>query len=157
MRNKGGGFNQSYENMRLACVGDLVFSYAGAQLGAVGRVTVAALACPKPEEFGRVGHYWSNDGWLVEVDFFPLWRPLSPRQHIQAIGPLLPPRYSPIQSNGNGNQGMYLAAISDGLGMLLMTLTGADQIAALSASQWKITEAELGGELIEDIEVIRSD
>lgn len=129
MRNANGARNQTYENMRLIRPGDIVFSYAHARIGAIGRVTEAAAACPKPDEFGNVGNYWSNEGWMVEVDFRIVPRPLQPTQAIDLIGPLLPPRHSPIQQNGHGNQGCYLAEISDALGHLLLTLTCADQFA----------------------------
>jgi hypothetical protein len=99
MRNANGARNQTYENMRMARPGDIVFSYANGRIGAIGRVTVAATACPKPDEFGNVGNYWSDDGWMVEVDFRPAPRPLHPPQAIDLIGPLLPTRYSPIQQN----------------------------------------------------------
>ena len=123
-----GAFNQTYENMRLVRPGDIVFSYANGRIGAIGRVTKPATACPKPDAFGTVGDYWSNEGWMVEVDFRPAPRPLNPKQEIEAIGPLLPQRYSPLQSNGNGNQGCYLAAISEALGHLLLALLDADGV-----------------------------
>lgn len=128
MRNANGARNQTYENMRLVRQGDIVFSYAHGRIGALGRVTEVAAACPKPDEFGDVGGYWSNEGWMVEVDFRDIPRSLQPAQAIDLIGPLLPPRYSPIQRNGHGNQGCYLAAISGALGQLLLALTGADRI-----------------------------
>lgn len=125
MRNANGAFNQTYENMRLVRPGDIVFSYANGRIGAIGRVTEAATASPKPDEFGPVGDYWSNEGWMVEVDFRPATRSLRPAQEIEAIGPLLPDRYSPLQRNGHGNQGCYLAAISEALGHLLLVLLDA--------------------------------
>jgi len=77
IRNANGARNQTYENMRMARAGDIMFSYANGRIGAIGRVTVAATACPKPDEFGNVGDYWSDDGWMVEVEFRPAPRPLS--------------------------------------------------------------------------------
>ena len=129
MRNANGARNQTYDNMRLARPGDVVFSYAHGRIGAIGRVTEAAAACPKPDEFGDVGGNWSDDGWMVEVDFRPAPRPLQPAKAIDLIRPLLPTRYSPIQQNGHGNQGCYLAAISESLGHALLAMTGADEIA----------------------------
>ncbi len=159
MRNANGAFNQTYENMRRAQVGDVVFSYANGRLGAAGLVAVPATASPKPAEFGTVGDYWSNEGWLVEVDFIPLPRPLAPKDHIATIGPLRPPHYSPIQANGNGNQGVYLAAISDALGLLLLSLTDADRIAGLTHRSTTINEPEPEPNLaiIEDLSRIDSD
>lgn len=153
-RNANGAYNQTYENMRHAQVGDVVFSFAHAQIGAVGRVTAAAVASPKPTEFGSVGDYWADEGWLVEVDFVPVPRPFRPQAHTQAIGPLLPERHSPIQKNGHGNQGCYLAGISDTLGLLLLELTAAtDKLPTWSL----ISEPEHGPALLEDLHQIEGD
>lgn len=121
-RNANGARNQTYDNMALVKPGDIVFSYANGYVGAIGRIVQAASASPKPIEFGNVGGYWSNEGWLVDVAFEDVPKPLRPRDQIASIGPLLPPRHSPIQANGNGNQGVYLAGISDALGLLLLAL-----------------------------------
>lgn len=134
MRNANGAINQTYENMTRVRPGDIVFSYARGQLGAVGRVVEAATASPKPTEFGNIGGYWSNEGWLVGVDFRSAPRAVRPRDRIDIIGPMLPTRHSPLQPNGNGNQGCYLAGISDALGHLLMAMVGADEIRELDSS-----------------------
>lgn len=155
-RNANGAFNQTYENMRHVRVGDIVFSYAGGRIGAVGRVTAEASPSPKPVEFGNVGDYWANEGWLVEVDFTPTPKPLHPRDHIQAIGPLLPVKHSPIQQSGHGNQGCYLAGISDSLGHLLMALTQADEL-ALTAPKFAVQESEPNSEVLEDLHRIEDD
>lgn len=157
MRNANGARNQTYENMRLVRHGDIVFSYARGRIGAVGRVTEAATACPKPDEFGDVGGYWSNEGWMVEVDFRDTPRPLQPAQAIDLIGPLLPARYSPIQRNGHGNQGCYLAEISNALGQLLLALTDADQIAdSDNASAIEVDESA-HPDVLEDIHLVETD
>ncbi|MGE4071130.1 MAG: HNH endonuclease [Lysobacterales bacterium] len=113
--------------MLLAKVGDTVYSYAHGRLGAIGVVIRAASPCPKPAEFGTVGDYWNNDGWLLQVAFTPLDQSVRPSEHIGLIAPLLPERWSPIQTNGHGNQGVYLTAISPVLGVLLGDLTGTAQ------------------------------
>ena len=122
IRNANGRRNQSYDNMSLAQPGDIVFSYADGRIGAIGQVVAPASLSPKPTEFGTVGDYWSNEGWLVDVQFSEASHSIRPRDHIHAIGSLLPNIYSPIQANGHGNQGIYLAAISDALGELLIRL-----------------------------------
>lgn len=153
-RNANGAFNQTYENMRHAQVGDVVFSFAHAQIGAVGRVTALATPSPKPIEFGNVGDHWANEGWLVEVDFVPVPRPLRPQSHAQVIAPLLPARHSPIQANGHGNQGCYLAGISDALGAVLLELMDAG---ALLPAISRVGEPELGPALLEDLHQIEGD
>lgn len=154
-RNANGAFNQTYENMRHAQVGDVVFSYANGHVGAVGRVTEVATPSPKPTEFGNVGDYWSNEGWLVGVEFVPVPKPLKPVSEIQRIGPLLPDRYSPIQRNGHGNQGCYLAGVSDSLGNLLMVLTEADEL-TLGKAHF-VHEATPDAEVLEDLHRIEDD
>ena len=157
MRNANGARNQTYENMRMARPGDIVFSYANGRIGAIGRVTVAATACPKPDEFGNVGNYWADDGWMVEVDFRPAPHPLHPAQAIDLIGPLLPTRYSPIQQNGHGNQGCYLAAISNALGDLLLALTGGDEIAHDVTAAATDAMEQPAPDVLEDIHHVEAD
>lgn len=156
-RNKDKSNNESYNTMTRVRPGDLVFSYANGVIGAIGRVTEPASASPKPTEFGRVGDYWANEGWLVGVDFVPVPKPLRPKAHIEAIAPLLPGRYSPIRSNGDGNQGTYLAAIPDTLGLLLSALLEADQIRELDTSPLYEIERTPDAELLDDIHILEVD
>jgi hypothetical protein len=156
-RNANGARNQSYDNMILAKPGDFVFSYAHGRLGAIGRVTSPAYSSPKPEEFGTVGDYWSNEGWLLDVRFAQVAKPIRPRDHIDAMGPLLPTHHSPIQANGNGNQGIYLAAISDALGMLLMTLLRGHEIRDLDSHAEYLIERTPDPEILDDIHHVESD
>lgn len=130
-RNANGARNQTYDNMTIAQPGDIVFSYANGVIGAVGVVMGRASPCPKPPDFGRVGDYWSNDGWLLPVAFTELQASVRPADHIGLIAPLLPDRYSPIQKSGHGNQGVYLAGISIVLGKLLEDLTETKQTFAI--------------------------
>lgn len=157
MRNANGARNQSYENMTLARPGDIVFSYAHGQLGAIGRVTEAATAAPKPTEFGSVGDYWSHEGWLVSVDFKQASRPLSPKAQIESIGPMLPSHHSPLQKNGNGNQSCYLASISDALGHLLMALMHAAEIRDLDTPLPYLPELVPDANVLEDIHLVELD
>lgn len=157
MRNADNSFNQTYENMCLVRPDDIVFSYANTRIGAVGRVMDAANACPKPDAFGSVGNYWSNEGWMVEVDFKPLLTPLRPKAYIEEIGPLLPGRYSPLQRNGNGNQGCYLAAISDVLGNLLLLRLGIRGIQDLGATTRYENPTSPSAGTLDDLREIQSD
>lgn len=156
MRNANGSFNQTYENMKLVRPGDIVFSYAHGQIGAIGQVTEAASASPKPTEFGSVGDYWSNEGWLVSVYFTPAPKSLRPTAHIDAIALLLPTIYSPIRQNGHGNQGCYLAGISDALGHLLLALLGVEASPAFTKTQL-VQDAKNDIELLDDIHAIEGD
>ena len=108
---QGNAFNQFYENMTLANVGDVIFSYAGGHIRAVGVVKSLARELVKPE-FGGKGENWSNEGWFLEVEFDEVPVVIRPKDHMQVLAPLLPEKYSPIRPTGDGNQGVYLAAIS---------------------------------------------
>jgi hypothetical protein len=120
--NSNGARNQTYLNLTLVRPGDIVFSYAGAEIRAVGVVTAEHQEQPKPEEFGLTGEHWSANGWLVPIEWVVLDMPISPKAHLTAIVPLLPARNSPLQSNGNGNQSCYLASVSVHLGALVLDL-----------------------------------
>ena len=121
---RGGVFNQFYENMRLAKPGDIVISYAGTMVRAIGVVQSPATDVEKPVVFGTVGDYWDKDGWFLPVEFTEAPIPFRPKERMETIGPLLPNKYSPINPNGNGSQGCYLAAISDELGALVIAMAG---------------------------------
>jgi hypothetical protein len=142
--------------MTLVRPGDTVFSYANGRIGAIGQVIEAASASPKPTEFGPVGDYWANEGWLVGVYFTPAPKPLQPTAHIEAIAPMLPARYSPIRANGHGNQGCYLAGISDALGFLLLALLGVEATTTFTPSLYA-NDAENDVEVIDDIHQIEGD
>lgn len=156
-RNTNGAFNQTYENMKLVRPGDVIFSYAHGRIGAIGRVVEAASPSPKPIEFGDTGAYWANEGWLVEVDFVPVRRPLSPKQAIESIGPMLPERHSPLQKNGNGNQGCYLAGISDALGHVLMAMLDTPGVRESDVPPAYVVEREPNATVLDDIRRIQDD
>ena len=115
---QAGNHNHSYDLMRRVCPGDLVFSYAGSLLKAVGVAQSRCYEYPKPQEFGLVGDYWSNVGWRVDVQFKEFSQPVRTIDHIASLRPLLPEKYSPIQPvTGRGNQA-YLFQISQPLAAL---------------------------------------
>jgi len=120
--NQNGGKNQFYDNMIRVQQGDVVLSFCDTLIKAAGIATAPAESAPKPVEFGTAGSNWGNEGWLVQVQFTELERPLHPKSHIDVIGPTLPARYSPLQQNGNGNQGVYLAEIPQPMANALLKL-----------------------------------
>ncbi len=122
--NSNGAQNRSYDNLTKVQPGDIIFSYAETQIKAIGQISGKHKEATKPEEFGNSGDNWSQLGWLVPVEWTRLDNPLRPKAHIDIIGPLLPERYSPLQKNGNGNQGCYLASISNEPSNTLIQLTG---------------------------------
>lgn len=121
--NKGGGKNQTYINLTRVRPGDLIFSYAGAEIRAIGIAAATAKEKPRPKEFGKLGEQWGSDGWLVQVRWSVLPNPFRPKDHMEQIKNLLPETHSPINSSGNGNQNCYLAEIGSSLAQKLMEIS----------------------------------
>jgi putative restriction endonuclease len=120
-RQANGARNQFYDNMREVARGDIVFSFYGTRLQHVGVATAGAETAPKPD-FGAGGENWSQEGWLVGVEFAKLQHPFRPKDRIDLIRPLLPQKYSPLRPSGDGLQSVYLAEISQDLADLLLDL-----------------------------------
>ncbi len=120
-----GGRNYFYNTMEEVRPGDLVFSYCDTYIKAIGVIQRTAVTAPKPN-FRTAGSNWSNEGWFVEVEFVEFENPIKPKDFMQQIVPLLSDKYAPLQSNGNGLQGIYLTEISSQFGKLLVDLTNAN-------------------------------
>ena len=97
--------------MRRALPGDGVISYSKGSISAIGCVTEAALAAPKPD-FGSKGKYWGSEGWLLPVSWRRLARPIRLADIFEEVRPLLPSKYSPVHTKtARGNQKAYLAEV----------------------------------------------
>jgi hypothetical protein len=57
---------------------------------------------------------------------------VRPKDHIAALSPVLPGRYSPLQSNGNGNQALYLTELPMDFAEVLAGLIGHEANALMS-------------------------
>jgi hypothetical protein len=125
--NANGARNVSYDNLSRCQRGDGVFSYANGRISQIGLVETRAVTAPKPPEFGTTGDSWSQEGWLVRVNWQPLRQALVPQTFFELLQPLLPERHSPIStSTGRGNQGVYLAGLSETLLLLKLIEDHAD-------------------------------
>jgi putative restriction endonuclease len=132
--NSNGGRNRFYDAMTETAVGDVIFSFCDTLIKAVGVVTGPHQSAPKPTEFGTTGEYWSHEGWFVPVQFTELTAPIRPKDWMSQIGPVLPEKYSPLQANGNGNQGVYLAPVPDNMANVLRGLLGKQVEGIVAAS-----------------------
>ena len=106
-----GAKNQFYDNMTLVRSGDVVMSFADRYIKAIGIATETASTRPKPKQFGDNWNHADEEGWYVPVDYTELQNPILPREHMDVLGPLQPSKYYPLQRNGNGLQGVYLASL----------------------------------------------
>ena len=123
-RNANGARNPFYESMREVSPGDLIFSFANTRIAAIGVAKSYCWECPKPTEFGSVGGNWENIGWRVNVSYSQLLNAVRPKDHMEVLTRVLPVRYSPLQSNGNGIQSIYLTELSEDFAEVLGGLIG---------------------------------
>jgi putative restriction endonuclease len=119
--------NPYYDFMTEVSPGDLVFSFVQRKIVAIGVATSAAYSSPKPKDFGSAGDGWSEEGWRVDVEFQRLDASLEPRNHMSLIQPLLPQKYSPLKTNGDGQE-LYLTTINPELALALLSLLGDPEI-----------------------------
>lgn len=152
-RKTNGAVNPFYEFMRIVAPGDIVFSFAFAQICAIGVVQSNAYESPKPPEFGSAGPNWEAIGWRVDVTFIRLDNAIRPADYMDKIGPALQGRYAPLQSNGHGNQSVYLTFVPQLLADVLVSLIGDqawnvtkhfDRVALRDSSATNISTAAAG-------------
>ena len=126
-----GARNQFYENMREVAVGDVIFSFCDTRIKAIGVAVGRAETSLKPD-FGAAGASWSQEGWLVPVEFKELRLQPRPKDNIALIRPHLPAKYSPLQKSGNGLQSVYLAEVPAPMAEVLAELIGTEYSSALN-------------------------
>jgi putative restriction endonuclease len=137
-----------YESMREVAPGDLVFSFAGGLIRAVGVARSYCYECPKPAAFGNAGMYWDDVGWRVDVLFRERTHPIRPKDHIGVLGPLLPDRYAPLRTNGNGLQSVYLTELPLHFAIALAALVGRDVVDLAKGLVASDSAAELAAEAV---------
>src|SRR6185437_2684144 len=131
-RKTNGHQNPYYDFMRVVAPGDAVLSFANGRIQAIGIAGSHCYEAPKPLEFGTAGAYWDKIGWRVDVLFSRLSHGIRPADYIDQIRPLLPDRYAPLRTNGQGLQAVYLTSLNDVLAGLLIDLIGAEARAILA-------------------------
>ncbi|WP_460318084.1 HNH endonuclease [Pseudomonas ogarae] len=149
---KNGNSNEGYLNLTKAKVGDRIISYANGVIKSIGVVTHGYVDAPIPKTHWEAAEYWGSSGWQVSVEWMPLTTPLRPKHFLDQIAPLLPEKYSPIQKNGDGNQGIYLASISQDLGNLILRLVCEVDPTAVQT----VNEIEIEGEDALQEQILRS-
>jgi hypothetical protein len=134
-RNADNGRNPFYEFMREVSPGDLVFSFFDTRIFAIGIAISNCYESPKPIEFGDVGMNWDSIGWKIRVNFIEMQNKIRPKDHMGVLRPVLPGRYSPLQTTGNGNQGVYLTEVPSQLAADLFRLIGRQAFELMEAAQ----------------------
>lgn len=106
---------QGYKNLTLTIPNDIIFSYAGGKISAIGKISGLHHSSLQPEKVGN----WEGIGWLVPISWIKLPVPLIPKNIIEQIRDYLPEKYSPLKQDGNGRE-MYLSNIGEALGKILI-------------------------------------
>jgi putative restriction endonuclease len=119
--------SESDKNTQRLLPGDVVFSFANAEIGAVGVVLGSAREAAKPTEFESLPQYADADtGWLVPVRFMALANPLRTEDHSGELSLVLPRKHSPILASGGANQHLQLAAVPSLLATTLRQILGGE-------------------------------
>ena len=135
-RKANGARNPFYEFMREVAPGDLVLSFQGTFIRAIGVAQSFAYECPKPPEFGSTGPNWDLIGWSVDVQYHRLNHQIRPADHMANLLPHLPEKYSPLMRDGRGLQSVYLTSIAPPLMHAIADLIGHE---AVSRTQFSWT------------------
>lgn len=115
-------YNLGYDNLRRVRVGDVVVSFACQEIKAIGIASGECREEPIPESHCQTAEYWDNLGWMVPIQWFALDNPLVLKPHVSSLIGFFPKKYSPIQENGDANQGSYLASVSPMLARKILSL-----------------------------------
>jgi hypothetical protein len=123
-----GSRNPFYDYMTKVRAGDVVFSFRDTFIKAIGIARGPAVSSEKPA-FNKAGANWSDEGWYVPMEFTELTQPVRPKDHIGKLLPFLPEQYSPLLSNGNGLQSVYLTRVPAEMAEVLASLIGREYAA----------------------------
>ncbi|WP_225310907.1 HNH endonuclease [Vibrio fortis] len=128
---KDGKTNNSYQNMTRVSPGDIVFSFKSTKLYSIGVIQSNGYSCPRPDELSK--DTWATDGWKVDVEYIPLKNRIRPKDHIKLLRAHLPEKYSPLKSDGDGNQS-YLFELPFNLKEKIVDLIGPEAIDVINDS-----------------------
>lgn len=121
--------------MREVAPGDLVLSFQGTFIRAIGVCQSYAYESPKPAEFGAAGPNWDSIGWRVDVRYQTLDHQIRPADHMRDIASALPSKYSPLLRDGRGLQSVYLTSVPANLMEVLATKIGRQARLLLESKQ----------------------
>lgn len=142
-RRANGSRNPFYDNLRLTQPGDLIFAYARAAIRAVGLVLGPAREAPQPSSpdpapGGKpMAEQADAPGWLLDVAWLELLRPLQPGDYMRLLAPLLPRVHAPLTPSGRGIQGGRLLELPHNLALALVQLAGGRDPARLLNPPWQ--------------------
>ena len=107
-----------WDNMNEVQVKDVVFSYVKRNIVAISVAETKAYDIERHEEF-RIQDQWENNGKKIDAQYNDLENPISIDKVKSDLLPLLPSKYSPLQSDGRGNQGYLFRLPADAARFLI--------------------------------------
>jgi len=137
-RRANGSRNPFYENVRLAGPGDVIFAYHDAAIRAIGIVLSRFREAGCPFAGAAVaGQPEAGTGWLIDVAWLQLQRPLRPGDYMAILAPRLPEVHAPLTVAGKGIQGGRLLEVPDRLARALLQLAGGTDPARILNPEWQ--------------------
>jgi hypothetical protein len=135
-RRADGSRNPFYENVRIASPGDVLFAYHDAEIRAIGMVLSRVRESSAPAQPAATAPASPVPGWLIDVAWLELKRPLQPSRFMSILAPLLPERHAPLTAAGKGIQGGRLLEVPDRLARALLQLAGGTDPKRLLNPDW---------------------
>lgn len=132
-KDKGGNVPHSWMRTTEVQAGDRVFHYVKGNIVAISVARESCKAAENPSSLQR-NDGSSNDGYLVNLTYHELDKPLNIRDYFHEIAPLLPIKYSPFQQDAAGNQG-FLYPCNEELAIKLLELISELNIYLVSEEQ----------------------
>ena len=143
-RRADGSRNPFYDNVRMAAPGDVVFAYHDADIRAIGIVLSRARDAGPPAAALAAGAVADLSGWLLDIAWLELKRPLRPGLYMGILAPLLPETQAPLTQEGKGIQGGRLLEIPVRMARALLQLAGGTDPAGLVNPDWQPHQLRFG-------------
>ena len=143
-RRTNGSRNPFYENMRMVSPGDVIFGYHNADIRAIGIALSRARAAGPPASARTPVMDQDVMGWLLDVAWLELKRPLHTARYMSILAPLLPELHAPLTPEGKGIQGGRLLEMPDRLARALLQLAGGTDPAGLVNPDWHPHQLRFG-------------
>ena len=104
LKDRGGKTPHHWARMNDLLPGDIVFSYVGQAIVAFSYISTAAHPSARPHP-SKPGLEWQDEGLRANARYCDLNPPIQLNRFATDILPILPKIYSPLDLNGEGNQG----------------------------------------------------
>lgn len=118
-KDSGGQVPHSWIRMKEVNKGDRIFHYVKGNIVAISVAKTGCQVIAKNLDMNSSQH--SDNGYLVELEYYELEEPLNIFLKFNEISSLLPIKYSPFHQDGNGNPG-YLYPCNEQLVIKLLEL-----------------------------------